>query len=118
MCGVCFKCEWLGTTQIPVHNCCGTVSTGCFIVNSYAAFCRNPNEHKCRNCILCTIPFTCAAVGTIIPFMCELSLIPVCTCCGYSTGHPCTCYSKMSDVTTTGFPTTSDLGPVIQVMKS
>jgi len=118
MCGVCFKCEWLGTTKIPIYNCCGTFSTGCFIINSYTAFCSYPNEYKCRNCILCTIPFTCMATLSIPSFLCELLLIPVCTCCGDNLGHPCVCYSKISNIVTTGFPTISELGPIIQVMKS
>ncbi len=116
MCGVCFKCEWLGSTRIPVYNCCGTVSTGCLMVHGYYAFCTDPNEYKCRNCILCTIPFMCASIGSIIPFMCELIIIPIYSGCGYVNGNGCICYKKIADINSIGFPSMSEVEPVAKLM--
>jgi len=118
MCGVYCTCEWLGETKIPVHNCCGTVSNGCFIINGYCSFCKEPNEHKCRNCMLCAVPFMLAATWSIVPFLCELTCIPVCTGCGYASGHPCTCYKYIDDIESTGCPNMNSLEPIAQSMKS
>jgi hypothetical protein len=117
MCGICCKCEWIGDVKIPYHNCCGTTSTSCLIINSYMAFCQSPNENRFRNCILCAIPCALASFGSIFSFIAEIICIPIGTCCGYTTGHPWVCYEKIGEVETKGYLSMEEIEKIVDEIK-
>lgn len=112
MCGVCCKCEWLGSVEVPYYTCCGELCSSSQPVCTYMAFCSEPNEHKCRNCMLCAAPcllttITSSAIGIL-----ELFCLTTCGCCGGLNGHCCEGPRLYDTVQTKGFPSMSEVEPL------
>lgn len=112
ICGVfciCCKCEWLGSVEIPYYACCGNLCSSVNGVNMYLALCSQPNEHKCRNCVLCALPcllntLLCPPLAVI-----ELLCMTTCTCCGSIDGHACECFRYVDTIKTQGWPSVQEI---------
>jgi hypothetical protein len=110
MCRVCCKCEWLGAVEVPYYTCCGHLCRSVEPTCTYMAFCREPNENKCRNSIICAIPCLFSTF-LALPIMgaCELCLITTCDCCGSASGQCCEWFHKVDSVRTVGFPSMDEV---------
>lgn len=108
MCGICCKCEWLGSVEIPYYSCCGFLCSSVNGVNTYMAFCSEPNEHKCRNCALCAVPCLWTTLLCPVVAILEVFCVSTCGCCGAVNGHCCECLEYVDTIKTQGFPSMSE----------